>query len=94
MTTEEDGHRHRLIEVYRQRFGDHITLIRLLDDLAQDEQRHQASAEEVSNAQAASGAVNRERDVAKRLFALRFIQPGLAGLMDGPRQKRLRAGAP
>ncbi len=27
MRTEEDGHRHRLIELYRQRFGEHIPLI-------------------------------------------------------------------
>src|SRR5437016_1220496 len=31
MATEEDGHRHRLIEVYRQRFGEHIPLIRRHD---------------------------------------------------------------
>src|SRR6476659_10166425 len=28
---EEDGHRHRLIELYRQRFGEHIPLIRRQD---------------------------------------------------------------
>ena len=28
MAAEEDGHRHRLIEAYRQRFGEHIPLIR------------------------------------------------------------------
>ena len=28
MAEEEDGHRHRLIEVYRARFGEHIPLIR------------------------------------------------------------------
>ena len=28
---EEDGHRHRLIEVYRERFGEHIPLIRRQD---------------------------------------------------------------
>lgn len=28
MREEEDGHRHRLIELYRQRFGEHIPLIR------------------------------------------------------------------
>jgi erythrin-vacuolar iron transport family protein len=136
MAEEEDGHRHRLIEVYRQRFGEHIPLIRrqdvkgfvmrrpswftralrpqhareeaalmeiearrfyeaaaqrtsdagirqLLDDLAQEEQRHEAAAEEITDAQAASGALSREHDVARRLFVLRFIQPGLAGLMDG-----------
>src|SRR5213076_2299741 len=31
MAGEEDGHRHRLIEVYRQRFGEHIPLIRRQD---------------------------------------------------------------
>src|SRR5881394_3930397 len=136
MAEEEDGHRHRLIELYRQRFGEHIPLIRrqdvkgfvvrrpswfirtlrpenarteaalmeiesrrfyeaaaqrtndagirqLLDDLAQEEQRHEATAEEITDAQAASGALGHERDAARRLFVLRFIQPGLAGLMDG-----------
>ena len=28
MRREEDGHRHRLIELYRDRFGEHIPLIR------------------------------------------------------------------
>jgi hypothetical protein len=31
MRGEEDGHRHRLIEVYRARFGEHIPLIRRQD---------------------------------------------------------------
>ena len=31
MRAEEDGHRHRLIELYRQRFGEHIPLIRRQD---------------------------------------------------------------
>jgi rubrerythrin len=31
MRQEEDGHRHRLIELYRQKFGDHIPLIRRHD---------------------------------------------------------------
>ena len=136
MAGEEDGHRHRLIELYRQRFGEHIPLIRrqdvkgfvvrrpswitrnlrpehareeaalmeiesrrfyeaaaqhttdarvrqLLDDLAQEEQRHETTAEEITEAQTASGAVSREADVGRRLFVLRFVQPGLAGLMDG-----------
>lgn len=136
MAKEEDGHRHRLVESYRQRFGEHIPLLRrqdvkgfvvrrpswvtrtlrpehareeaalmeiesrrfyeaaaqrasdasvrqLLDDLAQEEQRHEAAAEEITDAQATSGALSRERDVARRLFVLRFVQPGLAGLMDG-----------
>src|SRR5258707_14131938 len=31
MAEEEDGHRHRLIELYRQRFGEHIPLLRRQD---------------------------------------------------------------
>jgi rubrerythrin len=31
MRAEEDGHRHRLIELYRKKFGDHIPLIRRQD---------------------------------------------------------------
>ena len=31
MRREEDGHRHRLIELYRARFGEHIPLIRRQD---------------------------------------------------------------
>jgi rubrerythrin len=31
LRAEEDGHRHRLLELYRKRFGDHIPLIRRQD---------------------------------------------------------------
>src|SRR5258707_14024154 len=31
MAAEEDGHRHRLIELYRSKFGEHIPLIRRQD---------------------------------------------------------------
>ena len=31
MRVEEDGHRHRLLDLYRQKFGDHIPLIRRHD---------------------------------------------------------------
>ena len=31
MREEEDGHRHRLIELHRQKFGEHIPLIRRQD---------------------------------------------------------------
>jgi rubrerythrin len=136
MAAEEDGHRHRLTELYRQRFGEHIPLIRrqdvkgfvtrrpswftqtlrpehareeaalmeiearrfyeaaaqkttdagirqLLGDLAQEEQRHEDTAEEINHEQDKSGAISHEREVARRMFVLRFVQPGLAGLMDG-----------
>jgi rubrerythrin len=136
MAEEEDGHRRRLIDLYRERFGEHIPLIRrqdvkgfvvrrpswlalrllpekarqeaalmeiesrrfyeaaarhagdagvrkLLGDLAQEEQRHESAAEDFSGEQEASGELGREREAAHRLFVLRFVQPGLAGLMDG-----------
>src|SRR5271156_6789890 len=31
MRREEDGHRHRLLELYKSRFGDHVPLIRRQD---------------------------------------------------------------
>jgi rubrerythrin len=136
MAVDEDGHRHRLTELYRRRFGEHIPLIRrqdvkgflvrrpswiarnvvpgkarheaalmeiesrrfyeaaarrtadaavrqLLNDLAQEEQRHENAAEEITDAQAASGQLAQEREAARKFFLLRFVQPGLAGLMDG-----------
>ena len=136
MAEEEDGHRHRLIDLYRQRFGEHIPLIRrqdikgyitrrrnwfkrtlqpdhareeaalmeidarrfyeeamkkttdastrqLLGDLAQEEARHEATAEGLTAEQVASGEAHHEHEAARRLFVLRFVQPGLAGLMDG-----------
>jgi erythrin-vacuolar iron transport family protein len=136
MAQEEDEHRHRLIDLYRSKFGEHIPLIRrqdvkgflqrrgswitqnlrpenareeaalmeiearrfyeaaarkaqdagvrqLLGDLAQEEISHENKFEEINTAQIASGEVNIEHETAKRLFVLRFIQPGLAGLMDG-----------
>ncbi len=136
MAEEEDGHRHRLIDVYRQRFGEHIPLIRrqdvrgfsvrrpswfkrtlqpehareeaalmeiesrrfyeaamkrtgdagirqLLGDLAQEEGKHEATANEITSKQVEAGEVSHEHEAARRLFVLRFVQPGLAGLMDG-----------
>lgn len=136
MAEEESGHRHRLTELYRSRFGDHIPLIRrqdvkgffarramwvgrtirperareeaalmeiearqfyeraagrttdaairqLLGDLAQEEDRHQKVAMEINEKQSAAGDVGHEEATARRLFVLRFVQPGLAGLMDG-----------
>lgn len=136
MRAEEDGHRHRLIELHRKQFGEHIPLIRrqdvkgfverrpiwlvrplglnavrkqieemeletkrfytkaaaqttnagirqLLGDLAEEERRHQAMAEEMESVRRQSGAEEEEAATQKRLFILQVIQPGLAGLMDG-----------
>jgi rubrerythrin len=55
----------------------------LLTHLAVEEQHHEHKAEEIDKERIASGIINVERETAKRLFVLRFVQPGLAGLMDG-----------
>lgn len=136
MADEEDNHRRRLIDMYRQRFGEHIPLIRrqdvkgfvvhrstwltrtlrpdqmreeaalmelearrfyeaaaqrttdagirqLLGDLAHEEQNHEMTAGEINREQAEAGEVELEVHAARRMFVLRFVQPGLAGLMDG-----------
>lgn len=136
MADEESNHRHRLIELYKSKFGEHIPLIKreevkgfrvprsswitrevrpekareqaalmeldarkfyeaainqvkdasvrqLLGDLAQEEQRHEAAAERINDKQAENGEIDLEEQVAKKVFVLRFVQPGLAGLMDG-----------
>ncbi len=136
MSAEESGHRHRLIDLYRARFGDHIPLIRrqdvkgfiqrkpvwlsrplgldrvreqaelmeaetkrfytraaqrstdaavrqLLGDLAAEERRHEATAERLEARYVTPEARRAEGEAERRLFVLQFVQPGLAGLMDG-----------
>ena len=136
MAEEEDGHRHRLLDLYREKFGDHIPLIRrqdvkgfierkslwlarplglekvraqaelmeaeskrfyqkaarqstdvairqLLGDLAAEERRHEARAEELEAQYVPAEVEKEEGESERRLFLLQIVQPGLAGLMDG-----------
>jgi rubrerythrin len=136
MAVEEDGHRQRLIDLHRSRFGDVIPLIRrehvsgfyarrpvwlienlslerirteaeameqdaarfyhaaaartsdaptrkLLGDLAAAEARHQIKAGELESKHLDETAKSSEEEKAKRRFLLTWVQPGLAGLMDG-----------
>ncbi|MCC6391816.1 MAG: rubrerythrin [Bryobacterales bacterium] len=136
MRLEESGHRRRLIELSREKFGEHIPLLRrqdvrgfvhrtpvwlvrplgletvrnqaiamevetrrfyekaarrtedahirqLLDDLAQEERSHQCRAEELERRNLRPPARKAEDEANRRLFVLRIVQPGLAGLMDG-----------
>ncbi|WP_390911490.1 iron exporter MbfA [Pseudosulfitobacter sp. SM2401] len=136
MAVEEDGHRQRLIDLHRVRFGDVIPLIRrehvsgfyarrpvwlienlslerirteaeameqdaarfyhaaaartsdaatrkLLGDLAAAEAGHQATAEQLENQHLNDDAKSSEEEQARRRFLLTWVQPGLAGLMDG-----------
>ena len=55
----------------------------ILEELAGEEQRHESLVESITAEQAASGDLGRQRESARRFFVLRFVQPGLAGLMDG-----------
>ncbi len=136
MAEEENGHRHRLLDLYRRKCGDHIPLIRrqdvkgflerksvwlgrplglekvraqaelmeaetkrfyesaakrstdaavrqLLGDLAAEESRHEAKAEELEAEYVSSDVKKEEGESERRLFLLQIVQPGLAGLMDG-----------
>lgn len=136
MAVEEDEHRHRLIEMHKKRFGDHIPLIRrehvagyysrrpvwlveslglermrdeaalmernahhfylkaakqttdadtrkMLGDLAAIEAGHQAKAERLEDKHLGDEEREDENRVAHRQFVLTWVQPGLAGLMDG-----------
>jgi rubrerythrin len=136
MAAEEGEHRRRLIEMYREKFGEHIPLIRrqdvrgfvqhkpvwqtrplglesvrrlaetmeaetlrfyrqaasrttdasirrLLGDLAEAEVEHEHTAMRLREAILPAGVREREDEAEHRLFVLRVIQPGLAGLMDG-----------
>jgi erythrin-vacuolar iron transport family protein len=136
MRAEEAGHRRRLIELFRTRFGEHIPLIRrqdvrgfvqrrpvwlvrplgldtvrrqasaievetrhfyeraaarmtdagarqLLDDLAQEERRHEHKAQQLTKEKLGPRVRESEEQARRRLFVLQIVQPGLAGLMDG-----------
>ena len=136
MAAQENEHRRQLLELYREKFGEHIPLIRrhdvrgfierrplwqtanpdleavrrqaqameaetlrfyrtaashstdasirkLLGDLAEAEVEHEHIADELVAANLPRGVRQQEDEARRRLFVLRVIQPGLAGLMDG-----------
>ena len=136
MAQEEVRHRSMLFELYRQKFGEYLPLIRRqdvkgfvthrplwlmrplgLDDvrkyaanmeyetarfyrraaettrdasvrelllkLAEEEDRHEQVAEKLSDRILTKDARAKEDETARRMFLLQYVQPGLAGLMDG-----------
>ena len=136
MAVEEDGHRQRLIDLHKERFGDHIPLIRrehvsgfyarrpvwlvenlgiermreeaeamerqaerfylqaaartsdadtrkLLGDLAAAEAGHTSKADALVDEHLNEATKGQEERAAHRQFVLTWVQPGLAGLMDG-----------
>jgi rubrerythrin len=56
---------------------------KLLGDLAAEEARHESGVEAMAEELARSGAASEETVAARRQFVLTWVQPGLAGLMDG-----------
>src|SRR5690606_10078311 len=56
---------------------------KLLGDLALAESRHREAALRLEAEHLGSDARGKEKDVAHREFVLTYVQPGLAGLMDG-----------
>ena len=136
MAEEERGHRHRLLEMYEQRFGQHLPPIRredvkgflrrrpiwltknlpldivrkevesmeqqaaqfyaraaeqaqdvgvrrLLGDLAEEEKGHEKLATKLTNQILKPDVREAEDKTRRRAFVLQYVQPGLAGLMDG-----------
>src|SRR5450432_1641207 len=136
MAEEERGHRHRLLEMYEQRFGAHLPPIRredvkgflrrrpiwltknlaldtirrevetmelqaeqfyikaaekaedvgvrhLLGDLAEEEKGHEQLAAKLTGEILKPDVRAAEDRTRRRMFLLQYVQPGLAGLMDG-----------
>lgn len=136
MAEEEIRHRTMLFDLYRQKFGEYLPLIRrqdvkgfmrkrplwlvrplgldavrkyaadmeyetarfyrkaaesardasireLLIHLAEAEDRHEHVAEKLDEKYLTKDARAREDETARRVFLLQYVQPGLAGLMDG-----------
>ena len=136
MAQEEVKHRTMLFDLYRNKFGEYLPLIRrqdvkgfirhkplwlvrplgldevrkyaaamefetarfyrkaaesardasvreLLIRLAEAEDKHETLAEELSEKLLTPSVRNKEDETARRMFVLQYVQPGLAGLMDG-----------
>lgn len=56
---------------------------KLLGDLAAAERSHESIASRLKQEHLDDETLSEEEETAKRLFVLQFVQPGLAGLMDG-----------
>jgi rubrerythrin len=136
MEAEENEHRRWLLDLYREKFGEHIPLVRrqdvrgfvqhrpvwqfrplgvetvrkqaalmeaetqrfyrraaaratdasirkLLGDLAEVEGQHEHVAERLVEENVPTDVAHEEKETERRMFVLRIVQPGLAGLMDG-----------
>ena len=55
----------------------------MLIELAEAEAGHESLAHKLSETILTKGAREKEDETARRMFVLQYVQPGLAGLMDG-----------
>jgi erythrin-vacuolar iron transport family protein len=55
----------------------------LLDELAEIEDQHENLAQQLGETILTKSAREKEDETARRMFVLQYVQPGLAGLMDG-----------
>ncbi len=60
-----------------------VSVRKLLDELAEAEDAHEYLAHRLGEEILTISARAKEDDTARRVFVLQFVQPGLAGLMDG-----------
>lgn len=60
-----------------------VDVRKLLGDLAIAEKAHEVKVIEIEHRNLQSGLLSEEENVARRMFVLQIVQPGLAGLIDG-----------
>ncbi len=60
-----------------------VSVRRMFTQLAEIERGHERRAEEIAQAHMTADAEAAEERAAQRLFVLQYVQPGLAGLIDG-----------
>lgn len=60
-----------------------VSVRELFTNLAEIERGHERRAEEIAEAHLSADSQAAEADAARRLFVLQYVQPGLAGLIDG-----------
>lgn len=72
----------RFYQLAVQRTTD-ASIRKLLGDLAEAEAKHTAAAESIERQHITPEVRAKEKEASQRIFVLQFVQPGLAGLMDG-----------
>jgi rubrerythrin len=60
-----------------------VSIRELLDRLAEAEDEHEGLAHKLGQTILTNDARAKEDETARRMFVLQYVQPGLAGLMDG-----------